>query len=148
MKSCLACRLNKNPNLIPGGRIAETENWIVEHCIGSYGIGTLVIKTKQHKEQFSQCSKAELEEFAILLLKTHQAIEAICKPERIYLAKWGEETKHLHILIQPIHQETKKQFKAKGPILQSKMMEKGEKPNWEDAEKIAIALKNWMKENS
>lgn len=148
MDSCLACRLNKNPSLVPGGRITETENWIVEHCIKNFGIGALVIKTKQHKIQFSQCSNEEIEEFGNLLKKTHQAIEAICKPEQIYIAKWGEGINHLHVLIQPVDKKTKQEFKAKGPTLQAKMVEKGEKPDWNKARKVTTKIKKWIEENS
>jgi hypothetical protein len=33
MGSCLACDLAEGREVLPGGRIAETEHWLVEHCI-------------------------------------------------------------------------------------------------------------------
>jgi diadenosine tetraphosphate (Ap4A) HIT family hydrolase len=148
MKICLACRLNKNPNLVPGGRITEGKYWIVEHCIGPCGIGTLVIKTKRHKERFSKCTDEELNEFCRLFKQIHQAIEAIIKPDQIYVSKWGEETRHLHVLVQPISKAIKRKLAAKGPTLQAKMFKKAEKPDWKEAEKIAIKIRKWIIENS
>ena len=146
MRKCLACKLNRNPSLVPGGRITESKYWIVEPCLGPYGEGTLVIKTRKHKEQFSECTRAELLEFAQLLKRTHQALEITLRPENIYISKWGEETKHLHILVQPIFRTTKQRFKAKGPALQSEMVKRGKISNPEKIRKIAKKLKTWFTE--
>jgi hypothetical protein len=39
LTGCLACDA-----VAPGGRILETGGWIVEHCIGPLGVGTLIVK--------------------------------------------------------------------------------------------------------
>lgn len=139
MRKCLACKLNRNPYLVPGGRIAATKNWIVEHCLGPFGVGAVVIKTKRHVENFSECSDKEMEEFARLIKSTHLALEEVLKAEQIYVSKWGEETPHIHFLIQPVQQETKEQFKAHGPLLQAKMVQSGEEPN---SRKVSQVAKN------
>lgn len=144
MHECLACKLIKNPQLVPGGRIAETKHWIVEHCVGPFGIGTLILKTKQHKVRFSECTQAEVREFAKLLKSVHLAMEEVFKPEHIYVSLWGEDTPHVHFLVQPITQETKKKLKAHGPLLQAEMVETGEKPDPQQAAKAAERLKRWF----
>lgn len=127
---------------MPGGRIYVTGNWIVEHCIGNLGYGTVIIKTKKHKENFSQCSNAEIMEFANLLKILHLAIEKVCNPDQIYISKWGEEVKHLHIVIQPIYQKMKMQYQAKGPSLQAKMLNEGKDLDWKKAEKNSKEVKS------
>ncbi|HEY8775252.1 MAG TPA: hypothetical protein VIM33_02100 [Gaiellaceae bacterium] len=44
MEGCLACDLAEERIDLPGGRIFKTDLWIVEHCVGPIGIGTLVVK--------------------------------------------------------------------------------------------------------
>ena len=45
---CLACRLTAGDEPLPGGRIHATEHWLVEHCIGPLGTGTLIVKPFRH----------------------------------------------------------------------------------------------------
>ena len=148
MSDCLACLLNNNPNLVPGGRITETKHWIVEHCLGSLGIGSLVIKTKTHKEDLTEGFKEELVELAVLLSKTHGALESVLKPDRIYIAKWGETTEHLHFVIQPVDKKTKQRFDAKGPLLQARMLEQGESLNWKKAGRISLRIRRYLEKHS
>jgi diadenosine tetraphosphate (Ap4A) HIT family hydrolase len=147
MDTCLACRLNNNPNLVPGGRIVETKHWIVEHCIGPFGVGAVILKTKQHKARFSECTQSEVKEFASLLKLIHDAMEDVLNPEHIYVSKWGEVTPHVHFLIQPITQETKKKYQAHGPLLQAKMVQSGEIPDPKQAAQVAKKLKQWFIHN-
>jgi hypothetical protein len=41
MEDCLACELLDGRRPSPGGRIDETERWVVDHCVGPLGVGTL-----------------------------------------------------------------------------------------------------------
>ena len=41
---CLACDLIPGVRELPGGRIRTTGHWVVEHCVGPLGVGTLVVK--------------------------------------------------------------------------------------------------------
>ena len=147
MDTCLACRLNNNPDLVPGGRITQTRHWIVEHCVGSFGVGAVVIKTKKHIEKFSECSALQTREFVKLLKSVHLAMEEVLQPEHIYVSKWGEVTPHVHFLIQPITQETKKKYQAHGPLLQAKMVQSGEIPDPKQAAQVAKKLKQWFIHN-
>ena len=144
MKGCLACRLNELPESVPGGRIAQGKYWLVEHCIGPFGVGAVVIKTNKHIEKLSDCSQVEVREFAGLLKSVHLAMEEVLQPEHIYVSRWGEDTPHLHFLIQPITQETKKKYQAHGPRLQAEMVESGEKPDPKKATQVAKKLKQWF----
>jgi hypothetical protein len=41
MERCLACDLMDGAAELPGGRIHSTEFWVVENCIGPFGVGSL-----------------------------------------------------------------------------------------------------------
>src|SRR5262249_49910780 len=40
----MACLLTAGERELTGGRIFQTEHWVVEHCIGTLGVGTLILK--------------------------------------------------------------------------------------------------------
>ena len=45
---CYACRLIEGAAPLPGGRIHVTEHWVVEHCTGPLGVGTMIVKPFRH----------------------------------------------------------------------------------------------------
>jgi hypothetical protein len=45
VEGCLACDLAAGRQ---GGRIHETAYWIVEHCVGPLGVGTLLVATRSN----------------------------------------------------------------------------------------------------
>jgi hypothetical protein len=47
---CIACDLSAGRAPLPGGLIHRTQHWLVEHCIGPLGIGTLIVKPERHVE--------------------------------------------------------------------------------------------------
>jgi hypothetical protein len=40
----MACQLTAGERELAGGRIFQTEHWVVEHCIGTLGVGALILK--------------------------------------------------------------------------------------------------------
>jgi hypothetical protein len=48
VEGCLACDLLAGRRPLPGGTIAETPHWAVQHCVGPLGVGTLIVKPKRH----------------------------------------------------------------------------------------------------
>lgn len=46
--SCPACDLIEGRAELPGGVIARSSGWVVEHCVGPLGVGTLVVKPERH----------------------------------------------------------------------------------------------------
>ncbi len=48
MEGCLACELADGRRPLPGGRIDDTAHWLVDHCVGPLGVGTLVVRPKRH----------------------------------------------------------------------------------------------------
>jgi diadenosine tetraphosphate (Ap4A) HIT family hydrolase len=54
VEGCLACDLAEGRMPLPGGVIYEGHSWIVEHCVGPFGVGTLLVKSKRHVTRVSQ----------------------------------------------------------------------------------------------
>ncbi|MCU1427339.1 MAG: hypothetical protein JWL83_1339, partial [Actinomycetia bacterium] len=48
MDDCMACQLADGRRPLPGGQIFRTDHWLVEHCVGPLGLGTLVVKPERH----------------------------------------------------------------------------------------------------
>jgi hypothetical protein len=49
MKGCLACDLIAGRIELPGGVIAATKHWRLEHCVGPLGVGTLIVKPNHRR---------------------------------------------------------------------------------------------------
>src|SRR5262249_4092639 len=47
-EGCLACDALAGRVDVPGGTITATEHWQAEHCLGPFGVGAVVVKTKEH----------------------------------------------------------------------------------------------------
>ena len=63
----MACDLAAGRTPLPGGRIHETTHWLVEHCIGPLGPGTLIVKPRRHVTSVAALSEEEAAELAPLL---------------------------------------------------------------------------------
>lgn len=44
----MACDLTAWRDELHGGEIGRTDAWVVEHCVGPLGVGTLIIKPVRH----------------------------------------------------------------------------------------------------
>jgi hypothetical protein len=44
----MACELIADPDRVPGGRVATIGGWVIEHCVGPLGVGTMVVKPERH----------------------------------------------------------------------------------------------------
>jgi diadenosine tetraphosphate (Ap4A) HIT family hydrolase len=52
MEDCIACALTNGNVDLPVGRIYATAHWVVEHSIGPFGVGTLIVKPFRHCVHF------------------------------------------------------------------------------------------------
>jgi diadenosine tetraphosphate (Ap4A) HIT family hydrolase len=59
MDACLACDLISGRIPLPGGTIARESGWVVEHCVGPLGIGTLIVKPERHVVHVADLTEAE-----------------------------------------------------------------------------------------
>jgi len=89
VKDCLACDLAAGRLPLPGGIIHETSYWLVEHSVGSLGVGTLIVKPRRHVTRVAQLEQAEAEELGPLLQQTAAVVDdlaAECSDARLRAA--------------------------------------------------------------
>lgn len=72
---CYACRLIEGAAPLPGGRIHVTEHWVVEHCTGPLGVGTMIVKPFRHCLHVGEITPAEAQELGPLLQGVSQVVE-------------------------------------------------------------------------
>ena len=128
MTECYACSLTNSKNLI-GGLIASTQFWRVEHCMGSLGTGTLIVKPKRHVLHVWQLSEAEAKEMGPILKEASRVVKEITNCDQTYICLWshaGWTPGHIHYVVQPAYNYQQEQFSNPGPILQKEMFAKNE----------------------
>ena len=62
MENCLACDLASGRLPLPGGLIHRTGGWLVEHCVGPLGLGTLIVKPGRHVTAVADLTQGEAAE--------------------------------------------------------------------------------------
>lgn len=67
MNGCLACDLASGRRPLPGGVIHRTPEWLVEHCVGPLGLGTLIVKPHRHVTAVAALSDGEADQLGRLL---------------------------------------------------------------------------------
>lgn len=131
---CLACELIEHPEGVPGGRIATLGQWVVEHCIGPLGAGTVVVKPIRHVIHLADLNSDEAAELGPVLADVARAVtlassEVGDAPGQVYACLWSHaqrEPGHIHFVVQPVGNALMKQHDAHGPELQVRMFRAGE----------------------
>ena len=140
MDGCLACALAAGDAELPGGRIFETDHWLVEHCIGPLGLGTLVVKPKRHVTGVADLSEGEAGELGPLLRLASAVARQLADADQVYNWLWshsGGIPGHIHYVIQPVTRELAAGLGARGPDLQAAMFAAGELPAVVDVDMVA-----------
>ncbi|MDA3626537.1 hypothetical protein OU415_13910 [Saccharopolyspora sp. WRP15-2] len=115
----------------------ETRHWVVEHCVGPLGVGTLLVKPFRHVLHLAEVSAGESAELGPLLQRVAAAVEEVVRPEQVYTCLWshsGGVPGHVHFVVQPATRDLMARFGAYGPALQVAMFGAGEVPD-----EIAVA---------
>jgi len=126
---CLACELIEHPERVPGGRIATIGHWVVEHCIGPLGVGTVVVKPIRHVIHLADLDSGEIADFGPVLARVARAVtlassEAGDRPGQVYACLWSHaqrEPGHIHFVVQPVGDTLMAHYDAYGPELQVRM---------------------------
>ena len=150
--NCLACELNAHPDLVPGGRIATVGGWVVEHCVGPLGVGTVVVKPERHVTQLSALNATEAMEIGPLLARVAGAVaearaDAGEPSDQVYCCLWSHAERrpgHIHFVVQPISARLVARFNANGPDLQARMFKLDEKPEAEAAASAADEIRRHL----
>jgi diadenosine tetraphosphate (Ap4A) HIT family hydrolase len=144
MDGCLACDLSEGRLPLPGGVIHETRHWIVEHCVGPLGLGTLVVKPRRHVVHVADLDEDEASELGPLLRRAARSAMDVTAPAQVYVTLWshaGGEPGHIHWVVQPVTRAQMHEYDLHGPRLQVAMLEGGVSPAADEVERIAEQLR-------
>ena len=140
MESCLACELTEGTADLPGGRILATERWVVEHCVGPLGVGTLIVKPVRHCIHFWELNAEEAADLGPLLRQVTATISEILQPDQVFVCLWsfaGWEAGHLHFVLQPAWSRMQEEHEHPGPCLQRDMFHANQLPPPDKVEAFA-----------
>lgn len=129
--SCMACDLADGTLPLPGGRIHETDHWLVEHCVGPLGLGTLIVKPRRHVTSVAKLTDEEAHELGPLLRTASVVAGELVRAEQVYNCLWshaGGTTVHIHYVVQPVTAELMERYGCHGPALQAAMFTDREAP--------------------
>lgn len=108
-----------------------TTNWVVDHCVGSLGVGTLIVKPYRHVLRVGELNDEEAQELGPLLQRVAAAVDAIAAPSQVYVSLWsheGREPGHIHFVVQPVTRALMDEHDTHGPRLQADMFARGDLP--------------------
>ncbi|TQM01728.1 HIT family protein [Pseudonocardia kunmingensis] len=143
--SCLACGLLTGRDPLPGGRLHRTSRWIVEHCVGPLGLGTLIVKPERHVISIADLDDEETIELGPLLRLTAHVARTLVDAEQVYTCLWshaGAVPGHIHYVVQPITHEQVAASGLTGPALQMQMFDQNHTPTDDEIARIAQRAQN------
>jgi len=136
----MACELSDGRRDLPGGLIHRTRHWLVEHCIGSLGLGTLIVKPERHVTAVDSLTPEEALELGPLLRLTSAVARDLVDADQVYNCLWshaGGVPVHIHYVVQPVTQDQMAALGAYGPRLQVAMFAKGQAPLAADVARVS-----------
>lgn len=143
-EGCIACDLAHGRRPLPGGRIADAGDWVVEHCVGPLGVGTLVVKPLRHVVHVADLTADESAALGPLLRRASAAVTEVLRPEQVYVCLWSHADRvpgHLHFVVQPAMRADLDRFGVHGPMLQMAMFADGTPPPSAQVERVAERLR-------
>jgi diadenosine tetraphosphate (Ap4A) HIT family hydrolase len=100
--SCNICDQVAGRVTAPGGPIYDDGLWLVSHHTGSQtDPGELIVQVRRHCESLGELSAAEAAALGPVLQSAVAAIERVVRPERTYVATYGERVRHVHFFLLP-----------------------------------------------
>ena len=126
--TCLACDLIDGTRPLPGGRIHERGGWLVEHCIGPLGLGTLVVKPRRHVTAVGALTDEEAAQLGPVLRDASDIAGLLASADQVYNCLWshaGGRPVHIHYVVQPVTADQMRETGVHGPALQLAMFSAG-----------------------
>lgn len=145
-EGCLACELTTGARELPGGRVFATAHWVVEHCVGPLGVGTLLVKPFRHCIHVSALDAEEAAELGPLLVRTAACVGALTEPSQVYVCLWshaGWSPGHIHFVVQPVPAGASTRHTAPGPTLQSEQFRANEVLPAAEVESFCDRARRW-----
>jgi len=143
VEGCLACDLAAGRLPLPGGVIHATELWLVEHCVGPLGVGTLIVKPKRHVVHVWELTGAEAAELGPLLRETASVVASLTQPDQVYVCLWSHQggvPVHIHFVVQPVTREQRERYGG-GARVQVAMFDANVAPSVDDVETFATTAR-------
>lgn len=141
VEGCLACDFASGRRPLPGGLIYERDGWLVEHCVGPLGVGTLVVKPRRHVTRVVDLDTEEVAALGPMVARAAQVVTGLTDPEQVYVTLWSHADGvpgHIHFVIQPVTSETRAAHAGMyGPTLQLAMFEADVAPDVSEVEAFA-----------
>lgn len=140
MDGCMACELADGRRSLPGGQVFRTEHWLVEHCVGPLGLGTLIVKPERHVTEVASLTDEEAAELGPLLRQASAVARQLADAEQVYNCLWshaGGVPGHIHYVIQPVTADQMAELDGHGPKLQMAMFARGEVPSAAAVDRVA-----------
>jgi diadenosine tetraphosphate (Ap4A) HIT family hydrolase len=131
VSDCYACRLIEGLEPLPGGRVFAAEYWVVEHCTGPLGVGTLIVKPFRHCVHVGDLTGSEARELGPLLQSVSHVVQTVAGADQVYVCSWahaGWNAAHIHFVVQPVWNRWQTLYERPGPALQSAMFQAGTLP--------------------
>ena len=86
----------------PGGSVYRNAWWEVAHHTGPWtDPGELIVKARRHVESMSGLTADEAGSLGPVLRAAVAAVERVVRPERVYVASYGERVRHVHFFLLP-----------------------------------------------
>jgi diadenosine tetraphosphate (Ap4A) HIT family hydrolase len=99
---CSVCEHVAGRVTAPGGPIHDDGLWLVSHHTGPHtDPGELIVQVRRHCESLAELTAAEAAALGPVLRAAVSAIERVVRPERTYVATYGERVRHVHFFILP-----------------------------------------------
>jgi len=101
-ESCSMCAEVAGTITAPGGVVFRDEWWEVAHHTGPWtDPGELIVKARRHVESLAALTPAESAALGPVLRAAVAAVERVVRPERVYVASYGERLRHVHFFLLP-----------------------------------------------
>lgn len=99
---CTICDEVEGRLTAPGGPIYDDGLWLVSHHTGQYtDPGELIVKLRRHVESLAELSAVEAVALGPVLRAAVGAVARVVRPERVYVASFGERVRHIHFYVLP-----------------------------------------------
>lgn len=101
-QACSVCEEVAGRRPVPGGVVYENLWWQVAHHPGAFtDPGELIVKCRRHCETLGELTEPEAGSLGPILRAAVSAIERVVRPERVYVASYGERVRHVHFFLLP-----------------------------------------------
>ena len=151
MSGCITCRLTAGDEALPGGRISNTDHWVIEHCIGPLGVGTLILKPMRRCTGLADLDVDEAAELGPSLNKVSSAVTEITCADQVYSCLWSHSEsgpRHIHFVLQPVRNDQRASYGKGGPFIQTAMFEANEDHDPIAVEEFCDRARDWFAAHS